>query len=99
MLRHGLLVKSGSFLFNKANGAQWAVTDAGSESVAIVLPNQSSLSVHQTEGSFVTSGNALPTAIAQVPVNLNYLPDHKIVFCFRTKIIPQFLTVSNQAPP
>ena len=63
---------------------------AVAKAVAVVVPHELCLAVHQTDGTLVAGGDTGPAAVAFFFVYMNDFPDHRkasLCLCFEYTII------------
>ena len=77
VFQHGLLIVGGSFPLGEGDGPGGTAGQAVAEAVAVVVPHQPGLAVHQANGPFVAGGDAGPAAVAFFFVYVNDFSDHE----------------------
>ena len=90
VFQHGLLVVGGCLTLFKGDGTGGAAGQAVAKAVAVVVPHELCLAVHQTDGTLVAGGDAGPAAVAFFFVYMNDFPDHRkasLCLCFEYTII------------
>ena len=76
VFQHSLLVISGGFALGKGDGTGGASGQAVAKAVAVVVPHELCLAVHQTDGTLVAGGDAGTAAVAFFFVYMNDFADH-----------------------
>ena len=90
VFQHGLLVVGGCLALFKGDGTGGAAGQAVAKAVAVVVPHELCLTVHQTDGTLVAGGDTGPAAVAFFFVYMNDFPDHRkasLCLCFEYTII------------
>ncbi len=73
MNRNGRFVKTVRIAFDDLDGADMAVTDAGTEPVAVVVTDELRLAVDELDGPLRAGGDTISATVAEILVDLDNL--------------------------